>query len=231
MKPAPWDSIFAEKEHAWLDPDPWVSSFLSRFAQGARLLDVGCGCGRHLRRAFLSGLVAVGLDESSVALGLASDCLRAIGQQAWLLRGDFSALPFRSGSFDIVISTYSANHGTRRQITGYFSELARVLCQGGSMAVILSASGDYREGIGDQLEAHTYVLTDGPESGVPHHFATEELVRECLGFASHMTCELHTMSFPEIEAHYGSPVHLKSHPVVLNKVSPMAANWRLTARK
>ena len=34
MKPAPWDSIFSQKEHIWADPDPWVTSFLSQFARG-----------------------------------------------------------------------------------------------------------------------------------------------------------------------------------------------------
>ena len=88
MKPAPWDSIFAEKEHAWLDPDPWVSSFLSRFAQGARLLDVGCGCGRHLRRAFLSACAtAEALGSSVCGMRMIISVIPAFASPALLLKG------------------------------------------------------------------------------------------------------------------------------------------------
>lgn len=231
MKRAPWDSIFGREEHVWLEPDPWVVSFLAGVPAGSRLLDVGCGCGRHLRSASQKGILAVGLDESAVALQLAVDSLRGMACNADLAQGDFSSLPFLSGSFDAVLSTYCANHGTREQVRGYFSEMARVLRPGGKMAVILSAAGDYREGIGDRLEQHTYVLTDGPEEGVPHHYATETFVSECFDFASHTTLVLHTMDFPAIERCYGSPVHLRDHPAVQLKHHPVAANWRILGRK
>lgn len=57
--------------------------------RGTRLLDVGCGTGDALRLARRRGADAVGLDRRPAETGV--------------VRGDVTALPFRAGSFDVVL--------------------------------------------------------------------------------------------------------------------------------
>jgi ubiquinone/menaquinone biosynthesis C-methylase UbiE len=67
-------------------------------AQGT-VLDVGCGTGRNLP-LFPRGVRVVGLDPSAAALARARRRAPAVP----LVQGDAAALPFRTATFDTVVS-------------------------------------------------------------------------------------------------------------------------------
>lgn len=99
---------------------------------GVRLLDVGCGPGRHLSALAGLGARPHGLDLSPELLAEARR-VRAEDAGAWpLVRGDMRSLPFGRGSFGAVTSLFTS--------FGYFGpeddrrvldEAARVLAPGG----------------------------------------------------------------------------------------------------
>jgi SAM-dependent methyltransferase len=70
---------------------------------GMRLVDVGCGPGRHCHALARAGIEVVGLDISSAFL-------RAAGPGSWV-RADARRLPFRPGSFDAAISLCQGGFG------------------------------------------------------------------------------------------------------------------------
>jgi SAM-dependent methyltransferase len=70
---------------------------------GMRLLDVGCGPGRHCHALARAGVDVVGLDISSAFL-------RAAGPGSWV-RADARLLPFRLGTFDAAISLCQGGFG------------------------------------------------------------------------------------------------------------------------
>jgi len=74
-------------------------SWLARGVSRGRVLDLGCGTGRNLP-LFGDGARAIGLDPCPQALGKARR--RAPGIP--LVRARAEALPFREGSFDVVVS-------------------------------------------------------------------------------------------------------------------------------
>lgn len=96
---------------------------------GARVLDVGCGPGRHLGELRQAGCRATGLDLSQNMI----EAARAAVPEAGLVRADMRLLPLRSGAFDVVTSYFTS--------FGYFddedddlrvlSEVRRVLKAGG----------------------------------------------------------------------------------------------------
>jgi SAM-dependent methyltransferase len=97
-------------------------------SEGQRVLDVGCGPGRHSTLLRRMGVDAVGLD-------LSERFLREAGRGYWV-RGDARSLPFASGSFDTAICLCQGGFGLLggddEQVIG---EMARVLRPGGRMAV------------------------------------------------------------------------------------------------
>lgn len=83
---------------------------------GWRVLDVGCGAGRHARALVAAGARPVGLDLSPELLARAKEA------GVPLVRADMRALPVRSRSVDLVVNLFTS--------FGYFeddAEHARVL--------------------------------------------------------------------------------------------------------
>ena len=106
---------------------------------GQRLLDAGCGEGRHCFGALARGAHVVGLDLDAASLRRAAGALAAGARQRGalgaMLRGDTFALPFRDASFDRVICAEVMEHV--HDYRGAARELARVLRPGGRLAVTI----------------------------------------------------------------------------------------------
>ncbi len=104
-----------------------------------RLLDVGCGEGRHCFGALERGARVVGLDLDRDALARASGALRArareLGSAGTLLQGDAFRLPFASESFDKLICAEVMEHVHDYRAAA--RELARVIKPDGIAAITI----------------------------------------------------------------------------------------------
>jgi SAM-dependent methyltransferase len=94
---------------------------------GQRVLDVGCGRGGTLAVAgqFWSPALRAGVDLSAAAIAF---CCGAHAR-AVFLEGDAEQLPFRDGSFDVVLNVESSHSYAR--IGAFYAEVRRVLARGG----------------------------------------------------------------------------------------------------
>jgi len=106
---------------------------------GHRLLDAGCGEGRHCFGALDRGARVYGLDLDRPSLDRASGPLHArakqVGSTGAMLHGNAFQLPFADASFDSVICSEVMEH-----VHDYRSaarELARVVKPGGRVAVTI----------------------------------------------------------------------------------------------
>ena len=112
---------------------------------GDRLLDLGCGGGRHAFEAFRRGAEVVALDADGAELkDVAALCSAMVdagevpaGAMAAAVQGDALRLPFADGAFDRVVASEVLEHIP--DDAGAAAELARVLRPGGTMAVTVPA--------------------------------------------------------------------------------------------
>jgi SAM-dependent methyltransferase len=81
-----------------------------RLPPGARLLDVGCGPGRHAVLLAQAGLAVTGVDVSRRFLDLAAESAKAVGAKASFFEVDARRMPF-DGEFDAVISLCQGGFG------------------------------------------------------------------------------------------------------------------------
>jgi ubiquinone/menaquinone biosynthesis C-methylase UbiE len=116
-----------------------------QIAPGDRVLDVGCGNGRHAFEAYRRGarVVAFDLDRKELAAvtGLCG-AMRAEGEAppgagSAAVSGDATVLPFADGSFDAVIAAEILEHIP--DDAAAMAEIARVLRPGGTVAVTVPA--------------------------------------------------------------------------------------------
>ena len=108
---------------------------------GDRVLDLGCGAGRHAFEVYRRGADVVALDHDEAELtGVERmfEAMRAAGEPplgatATSVRGDVLALPFPDASFDVVIAAEVLEHIPADELA--MAEIARVLKPGGRLAV------------------------------------------------------------------------------------------------
>lgn len=140
---------------------------------GARVLDVGCGAGRHAFEAYRRGADVVAFDMDHAELGSVTGmyaAMRAEGEvpgaaAAAGVSGDATAMPFADGSFDRVIAAEVFEHILDDQQA--MNEVARVLRPGGIAAITVPAwlpericwalSQEYHEVPGGHVRIYTRV--------------------------------------------------------------------------
>lgn len=108
---------------------PWAGT---EAAGPVRVLDLGCGDGRHLQSLVEQGVPALGLDLSPDLLARAKQRTSGSGSLT-LVRGDMRGLPFATGSFSAVASLFTAfgYFGPLPQNRSMIAEVARTLRTGG----------------------------------------------------------------------------------------------------
>jgi SAM-dependent methyltransferase len=99
-------------------------------------LDVACGTGQQAARLARLGWRTVGADASDEMLRLGHyiswDVLRSVR----LVRSIAEALPFQSGTFDLLVCQGSLDHFAQPRL--FMAEAARVLAPGGRLVIALA---------------------------------------------------------------------------------------------
>lgn len=157
----------------WLEAASFVRNHLPSVAErGARrLIDIGCGPGRHAIYAANLGFRATGVDAARAGIqhlrtwGLTENIPIEVAV------ADMGALPFSNGTFDSAIAWNVIYHGTAEIVAHAVDEAARILAPHGLFILTLISKRNARYGVGTEIEPDTFVNADDPgETRHPHRF-------------------------------------------------------------
>lgn len=170
---------------------------------GSRVLDVGCGGGRHTRAMRrLPGVAAIALDRGRGETVETAASLRALdatpaeeggsvpGAGSWLaMQGSIYELPFATSAFDCVILSEVLEH--LHEDERALREVSRVLRPGGVLAVSVPRTGP--EAVCWAL-SKSYRNTPGGHVRIYLRSRLERLLASCGYdvFASHFAHALHS---------------------------------------
>lgn len=154
--------------------------------QTCKILDLGCGSGRHVIFLAQKKFDVYGLDISKKAISIAKRNLLEKKLKATLRVGTMSKTPYRNNFFDAVISFRVINHGTIKEIDKTISEIKRVLRPGGLVfinfqKILIKKNIKYRKINGlrvKMINSRTYSPLEGPEAGIIHYIFNKKILRE-----------------------------------------------------
>jgi SAM-dependent methyltransferase len=173
---AAWERLYAKREFMRRDVDPEIAGHARLFQERRvrRVLDLGCGSGRHMVFMAKEGFEMYGLDIAPTGL---CETLRVLAENDLLghvVLHDMQQLPYDDGFFEAVISVRVIHHNRLKAIQETVSEIWRVLKPGGLVWVTVPIPKDAPGKGGQEIEPGTFVPQRGREKGIPHHHFTRE---------------------------------------------------------
>lgn len=173
-----WSSWYKKKGYK---VEPEIPSISKMLEPNSRVLDIGCGHGRHVIYFARRGHHVCGIDSYKVVLDQLHNGLAKLGLSAELKLGDITKrLPYKGKQFDLILATRSIHHTTSRKFKRILKEINRVIKTDGLLFLQIPAyenSQEVEKEWKEQgkpvthkwIESRTYVPLSGPEKGVPHH--------------------------------------------------------------
>ena len=175
----PWEQIYAKDGRVFDEPFPGFGEVVRIFRENGceRILDLGCGSGRHAVHLAKAGFCGFGADISLTGLKLAQNWAQEESAGLPFTQMDMRiGLPYASTKFDGVISTQVIHHAKLKEIRNTVQDILRILRPGGFAFITVAARKD-DGGPFVEIEPATYVPQTGSEAGLPHHIFTEEELR------------------------------------------------------
>ena len=153
-----------------------IEMVCSRIPLGGRILDAGCGNGRHLLP--LSKLYHVtGIELSPTALRNAKSHLEKNNLCSHYCASTTTHLPFSDNSFDGVLCLGVLQHLYENERLLTVSEFYRILVPGGFLFLEAFGVDDMRYGKGDNTKEENTFLRN---KGIIYHYFTREEVKSLL---------------------------------------------------
>jgi cyclopropane fatty-acyl-phospholipid synthase-like methyltransferase len=177
-----WNRILENREYRPKQPDEIVISFacILEEREAKRILDLGCGAGRHTVYLAEQGFESYGADISVTGLKSTKQELRIRALEAEIMKCDMKSIPYLGSCFDAAVCVWTIYHQKAKEIRETISEIHRVLRRKGLLLANFHSKRSSKRENGIKVEENTFMQKNGLEKGVLHHFVDENELHELL---------------------------------------------------
>lgn len=183
-----WENLHKESRFRPKYPSEVVVQYVFRnFKRDniTKVLDLGCGAGRHTYFMSKENLDVYGIDISSDGVEYTKRILEQDNLNGNIKVGSVDNIPFDDELFDGIISYGVLYYCTTDEIKKSIKEIHRVLKNGGKALLIVRSTEDYRYGEGIEIEKNTFLIKEKDENkssfnenGMKMHFFTRDELME-----------------------------------------------------
>jgi SAM-dependent methyltransferase len=175
-----WNEVYKRKGKLQYEYDPLVEkSTIPLFKEHkvGKILDLGCGTGRHAEVFAKNDFRIVGIDISEVATNISIETLKDLRTSFFV--GDMKDIKFPDDYFDAVFCFQVIHHAKTYEVWKTLDEITRVLKKNGILFITFPSLREnehiFKDGTG--IEPNTYVNLDCLDGIVPHHFFEEKEIQ------------------------------------------------------
>ena len=185
-----WDRVYSEQNMTMWYPHEAIIRFCAGMIQKRltldkydvkrkveRVLDLGCGNGRHAIYFASQGIKAYGIDISKQAIDWASDWAMHEKLEVEFRVGNITELPYEDEFFDAVVTHGVLDHVPMTIARKAINEVRRVIKPNGLFYCDFRCVEDSDFGVGDEIAHNEFILTDGYEEGLVQHFFAEDEIK------------------------------------------------------
>lgn len=182
-----WDRIFRAEGKIFDKVQEDVPRIASLFKKKGvkRVLDLGCGSGRHLIYLVKKGFDVYGFDISEYGIKIARDWLKKEKLRANFKIGNiYKKLPYKDNFFDALISTQTLHHNRISKIRELIKEIERILKPGGLIFITVSRMGPKKDIPKERwwkikfIAPRTYIPLSHDEKGLIHYLFNKKTLRK-----------------------------------------------------
>ena len=182
MKLKQWDEIYKRYGKFPVNPQEGMERIVEVFKEHnvRKVLDLGCGSGRHLIYLAEHGSEVYGIDLAETGIKIAKDWLDEKELQADLKIGSvYKKLPYEDDFFDAVVSIRVIHHARIEDIRKAIKEIQRVLKPRGLIFITVRKRISKKRRLKFKtLDSRTYIPVEGDEKGLIHYLFNKRLLRK-----------------------------------------------------
>ncbi len=179
-----WDALWQTEagRKGWIEVEQDVRDLEKRLAAKgvSRVLDLGCGIGRHSLFFASRGYQVTAIDASVKAVEYTHNAARTAGVAMTVTESPMTAVPFDDGYFDYVLAWNVIYHGDPVTVRRVLSEIARVLRPHGIFQGTMLTKRNAYYGKGTEVAPDTYVNDLEDEKKHAHFYCNARELAELL---------------------------------------------------
>lgn len=178
---ADWNTIYKEQGKFFTGTQEDIKDLIKLMKRKGvkKILDLGCGTGRHVIEFAKEGFEVYGMDISEEGLKITKKELDKNKLNANLIKAScYDKFEFPDKFFDAIVSVQVIFHNYHEKVKYCISEIYRVLKPGGIAFITVTLGKGKHFEKRKIIDTNTFIPLSGLEEGVVHFVYTKEILEE-----------------------------------------------------
>ena len=182
MKTEGWERLYKEKGEIYTDIIPQVKKYAKIFKKKkySKILDLGCGTGRHSIYLAKKGFIVYASDISKTGIAITKRKAKFLKLNIKFKVFDMKKIPYPANHFDGVICIFTLGHGLLKDNKKTIDEIYRVLKPRGTVITEFMSVKDKTYGEGKEVEKNTFLGSMEEDKHMLHHYFTRDEIKMLL---------------------------------------------------